>query len=60
MITFEEFSARLARGQLKSTQAVSNSEKGQIEPEYVGTILSLVNQGLVDLSTKFPLKKRIV
>lgn len=55
MITFEEFSERLARGQLKNTSAVEQTNLGEICPEYVDTILSLTNQGLVDLSTRFNL-----
>jgi len=54
-MTFTQFSSRLAMGQLKSTAAVDNSNLGALNPDYVKTILSLTNQGLVDLSTKFPL-----
>ena len=55
MITFAQFSERLARGQLKNTSAVEDTNLGEISPEYEDTILSLTNQGLVDLSTRFPL-----
>ena len=55
MITFAQFSERLARGQLKNTAAVEDTNLGEISPEYEDTILSLTNQGLVDLSTRFPL-----
>ena len=55
MITFAQFSERLARGQLKNTAAVDDTNLGEICPEYEDTILSLTNQGLVDLSTRFPL-----
>tara|TARA_R110000823_G_scaffold12076_16_gene40592 strand:- start:173 stop:844 length:672 start_codon:yes stop_codon:yes gene_type:complete len=55
MITFAQFSERLARGQLKNTSAVDDTNLGEICPEYEDTILSLTNQGLVDLSTRFPL-----
>jgi len=55
MMTFTEFSSRLAMGQMKNTGAVDKSVLGEINPDYIKTILSLTNQGLVDLSTKFPL-----
>jgi hypothetical protein len=57
MITFQNFSQRLATGQLKNTAAVDDENMGVICPEYYQTILSLTNQGLVDLSTRFPLFK---
>jgi hypothetical protein len=57
MITFQSFSQRLANGQLKNTSAVDEKNLGIICPEYYGMILSLTNQGLVDLSTRFPLFK---
>lgn len=55
MISFTQLCERLARGQLKNTAAVEQTNLGEICPDYVPTILSLTNQGLVDLSTKFPL-----
>lgn len=58
MITFEKLTQRLARGQLKNTAAVDDSNRGFICPEYEDTILELANQGLVDLSTRFPLITR--
>ena len=57
MITFDSFSRRLAFGQLKNTAAVDDDNLGVICPEYYGTVLSLTNQGLLDLSTKFPIYK---
>lgn len=57
MITFNSFSQRLAFGQLKNTAAVDEDNLGVICPEHYGTILALTNQGLVDLSTRFPLIK---
>jgi len=57
MITFTNFSQRLANGQLKNTSAVDEENMGVICPEYYQMILSLTNQGLVDLSTRFPLFK---
>lgn len=57
MITFDSFSQRLAFGQLKNTAAVDEDNLGVISPEHYGIILSLTNQGLVDLSTRFPLIK---
>ena len=58
MISFSDFSERLARGQLKNTAAVDESIKGEISPEQIDTILSLTNQGLVDISTRMPIKTR--
>lgn len=60
MVLFTDFMTRLAMGQLKNTAAVDESNLGIICPEYEPTILSLVNQGLVDLSTRFPLIKKHV
>lgn len=60
MLSFVQFSERLARGQLKNTSAVENTNLGEICPEYVDTILSLTNEGLKDLSTKFALVKKTV
>jgi hypothetical protein len=57
MITFESFTQRLALSQLKNTSAVDEENLGVICPEYYDTILSLTNQGLVDLSTRFPIFK---
>lgn len=57
MIMFEVFSQRLANGQLKNTSAVDESNLGVICPEYENTVLSLTNQGLIDLSNRFPLFK---
>jgi hypothetical protein len=57
MITFTNFSQRLANSQLKNTSAVDEENLGVICPEYYGMILSLTNQGLVDLSTRFPIYK---
>lgn len=60
MITFTEFSERLATGQLKNTSAVEEGMVGQISPEYLPTVLKLTNQGLVDLSTRFSLVTRLI
>ena len=57
MITFNKFSERLANGQLKNTAAVDDENMGVICPKYYGMILTLTNQGLVDISTRFPLFK---
>jgi len=57
MVSFTKFSQRLANGQLKNTAAVDDENMGVICPEYYEMILSLTNQGLVDLSTRFPLFK---
>lgn len=60
MISFTQFSERLARGELKNTSAVENTNLGEICPEYINSILSLTNEGLKSLSTKFPLVKKTV
>jgi hypothetical protein len=57
MLTFEDLASRLAHGQLKNTAAVEDENLGYICPEFIPTILSLANQGLVDLATRFPLFK---
>lgn len=57
MITFTQFSERLARAELKNMSAVDQTNLGEIQPDYVDTILSLTNEGLKTLSTKFPLFK---
>lgn len=58
MLSFSDFSQRLARGQLKNTSAVDENTSGEIESNHIDTILSLTNQGLVDLSTRFALVTR--
>jgi hypothetical protein len=57
MITFTQFCEKLARAELKNMSAVENTNLGEIRPDYVETILSLTNQALTTLSTKFPLFK---
>ena len=57
MIRFEQFCGRLARGQLKNMSAVDNTNLGEIQPDYIDTILSLTNEALTTISTKFPLFK---
>ena len=58
MISFSDFSERLARGQLKNTAAVDENMKGEISPDQIDTVLSLTNQGLVDISTRMALRTR--
>lgn len=59
MLTFTDFKKRLARGQLKNTSAVdSDVSRDEIVTEFKDTILELTNQGLVDLSTRFPIITR--
>jgi hypothetical protein len=57
MLSFENFTQKLANSQLKNTSAVDESNLGIICPEYYPTLLSLTNQGLTDLTSKFPLFK---
>jgi hypothetical protein len=58
MISFSDFSDRLARGQLKNTAAVDENMKGEISPDQIDTVLSLTNQGLIDISTRMVLVSR--
>ena len=60
MLSFTQFSERLARGQLKNTSAVEDTNLGEICPQYIDSILSLTNSGLLELSNKFPLIKKTV
>lgn len=61
MLLYEEFTKRLAQGQLKNTAAVDTDvDRSLITDDQAGTILSLTNQALIDLSTRIPIiKKRI-
>lgn len=60
MITYLQFAERLARGHLKNTSAVENTNLGEICPDYVDTILNLTNQGLVEITTRLPLIRKLV
>lgn len=57
MITFEDFMTKLALSQLKNTAAVDEDNLGIIVPKYYNTLVSLTNQGLVDLTTRLPVFK---
>jgi len=57
MISFVQFAERLARAELKNMSAVDDTNLGEVRPDYIPTILSLTNQALTTLSTKFPLFK---
>lgn len=59
MVTFVKFMERLARGQLKNTPAVEETNLGEICPDYAPTILNLTNQGLVEISTRIPLIRKL-
>lgn len=52
---FEDFTAKLARQQLKATNAVDSSKEGLILPEFEEQILDITNQGLVDITTRMKL-----
>ena len=58
MVSFLDFAGRLARGQLKNTSAVEDTNLGEISPDYIDTILDHTNQGLIDISTRMPLIKK--
>ncbi|ANJ20735.1 virion structural protein, partial [Roseobacter phage RD-1410W1-01] len=52
---FEDFTAKLARQQLKATNAVDSSKEGLILCEFEDQILDITNQGLTDISTRMKL-----
>ncbi len=60
MVTYVQFAERLARGQLKNQSAVENTNLGEICPDYAATILNLTNQGLVEISTRLPIVRKLV
>jgi hypothetical protein len=57
MISFTQFSEKLARAELKNMSAVDQTNLGEIQPDYLETILSLTNQALTTITTKFALFK---
>ena len=57
MISFAQFCGKLARAELKNMSAVDDTNLGEIRPDYTETVLSLTNQALTTISTKFPLFK---
>lgn len=57
MISFAQFAGRLARAELKNMSAVDETNLGEIRPDYTETVLSLTNQALTTISTKFPIFK---
>jgi len=60
MITFTQFSERLARAELKNMSAVDQTNLGEVQPDYIPTIVSLTNEALRTISTKFPLFKFMI
>ncbi|ANJ20728.1 virion structural protein [Dinoroseobacter phage DS-1410Ws-06] len=52
IVTFTEFTTKLAHGQLKNTALVDDSDTGEINPGHEDQILELTNQGLTDIFTK--------
>lgn len=59
MLSFTDFSTRLAEGQLKGTGAVdTNVSFTDIVADQIPTIMNLTNQGLVDIMTRLPLIKK--
>lgn len=60
MITVETMFERLARGPLKNMSAVSDTNLGEITPEYQATMMMLLNEGLREISTKKLLVKERV
>lgn len=52
IVTFEEFTTKLAHGQLKNTALVDDQDTGEINPGHEDQLLTLTNQGLIDIFTK--------
>ena len=52
IISFPDFTTKLAQGQLKNTSLVNDAYNGEINPTDQEQILGLLNQGLVDITTK--------
>lgn len=52
MLTFTDFTRKLAYGQLKNTAAVDDADTGEINPGHEDQILELTNQGLIDITTR--------
>lgn len=57
MLTVENLFSQLARGMLKNTSAVENTNLGEVIPEYQETMFYLLNEGLRELFTKKILRK---
>jgi len=55
MITFQEFTNRLAFGHLKNTTAVCDQKSGILNEGYQEQIMSLTNQALSDLFSRQPI-----
>jgi|SRR6056297_1357431 len=49
---FTDFTQKLAYSQLKNTAAVDDQDFGDINPGHEDQLLSLTNQGLIDISTR--------
>ncbi len=60
MVTYTQFVERLTRSQLKNTPAADNTNLGELCPDYAATILNLTNRGLVDITSRQPLIKKLV
>lgn len=52
IVSFDEFTTKLAHGQLKNTALVDDQDTGEINPGHEDQILELTNQGLTDIFTK--------
>ncbi len=60
MVTYLDFTKRLVLGQLKNTSAVDDADNTLVDASFQEHILSLTNQGLVDISIRLPIiKKRV-
>ena len=57
MLTVENLFSKLARGMLKNTAAVENTNQGEIVPEYLDSMYYLLNEALQELFTKKILRK---
>ena len=52
IVSFTDFTMKLAQGQLKNTALVDDVSTGEINPAQEDQILGLTNQGLIDIFTK--------
>ena len=51
-LSFEDFLVRLAHGQLKNTSATDEQSEGLVDPNHEEQLLTLTNQGLIDITSK--------
>lgn len=52
IVSFQDFTRKLAFQHLKNTSAVDDQDAGEIDPLHEDQLLELVNQGLIDITSK--------